>query len=58
MFSANALGWSAKVVKIDSIADIIRATVAFSGLGPDNNQMIQLGQYFIEHQNDKLKSFV
>ena len=48
MFSANAPGWSAKVVKSDSIGGMTRATVAFGGKGPDGNDMVQLGQYFVE----------
>jgi len=48
MFSANAPGWSAKVVGTDSTAGMTRATVAFGGKGPDGKDMIQHGQYFIE----------
>jgi hypothetical protein len=48
MFSAHAPGWSAKVVVSDTIADITRATVAFSGKGPDGTEQTQLGQYFVE----------
>ena len=46
MFSANAPGWTAKVIKSDSTADLTRVTVAFSGKGPDNSEQVQLGQYF------------
>ena len=35
MFSANAPGWSAKVVKNDTTGSMTRTTVAFSGIGPD-----------------------
>ena len=42
MFSANAPGWSAKVVVSDTIAGITRATVAFSGKGPDGTKQTQL----------------
>lgn len=48
MFSANAPGWSAKVVKSDTIGGVTRSTVAFSGPGPDGIEQVQLGQYFIE----------
>lgn len=48
MFSANAPGWSAKVVARDTIAGITRATVAFSGKAPDGTEQMQLGQYFVE----------
>ncbi len=48
MFSANAPGWSAKVVVSDTIAGMTRATVAFSGKGPDGKEQTQLGQYFVE----------
>lgn len=52
MFSANAPGWSANVVKSDSIGEMTRTTVAFSGLGPDGSKTVQHGQYFIEKHND------
>lgn len=52
MFSANAPGWSAKVVGEDSTAGMTRATVAFGGKGPDGTDMVQLGQYFIETDGD------
>lgn len=48
MFSAHAPGWSAKVVGRDTIAGMTRATVAFSGKGPDGTEQTQLGQYFVE----------
>lgn len=48
MFSENAPGWSARVTKSDTTGDITRATVAFSGKGPDGAEKVQLGQYFIE----------
>ena len=48
MFSANAPGWSAKVVSCDLTADVMRATVAFGGPGPDGKDMVQHGQYFVE----------
>ena len=58
MFSANAPGWAAKVVASDTIAGITRATVAFSGLGPDGNEMVQHGQYFIETDDDLITRMV
>ena len=45
-FSANAPGWTAEPVKQDSVAGLVRATVAFGGKGPDGADMIQHGQYF------------
>ena len=48
MFSANAPGWTAKVVKSDTIGNVTRATVAFGGMEPDGNEQVQLGQYFAE----------
>ena len=48
MFSENAPGWSAKVLGSDTTAGMTRATVAFGGTGPDGNEMVQLGQYFVE----------
>lgn len=48
MFSANAPGWSAKVMKNYTVDGITRVTVAFGGMGPDGKEQIQLGQYFIE----------
>lgn len=47
MFSANAPGWSARVVKSDTIPSVTRVTVAFGGTSPDGSQQVQLGQYFV-----------
>ena len=62
MFSANAPGWTAKVVKEDTVAGCMRATVAFGGKGPDGSEMVQHGQYFAESGSDgkitKLIGFV
>lgn len=58
MFSANAPGWSAKVVKSDTIGGTTRVTVAFSGMGPDGVEKIQLGQYFIEKDSDLISRMV
>lgn len=53
MFSANAPGWSAKVVKSDTIAGVTRVTVAFGGKGPDGSEQVQLGQYFVEQDGEQ-----
>ncbi|SEL24266.1 hypothetical protein SAMN05216262_10815 [Colwellia chukchiensis] len=52
MFSENAPGWSAEVVKSDIISGVTRVTVAFTGMGPDGCQQVQLGQYFVEKDGD------
>ncbi|UTW44328.1 hypothetical protein KFE80_07925 [bacterium SCSIO 12696] len=52
MFSESAPGWSAEVVKSDTIGNVTRATVAFSGMGPDGVEQVQLGQYFLEKDGD------
>ncbi|MEL6958132.1 MAG: nuclear transport factor 2 family protein [Pseudomonadota bacterium] len=48
MFSANAPGWTAKVVKSDNVNGYVRAIVAFGGKGPDGNEMVQHGTYFAD----------
>ncbi|MBX2846855.1 MAG: hypothetical protein KTR16_00935 [Acidiferrobacterales bacterium] len=58
MFSANAPGWSASVVKSDTISDVTRVTVAFGGKGPDGSMQIQHGQYFVEKDGDKISRMV
>ena len=58
MFSVNAPGWSAKVVKSDTISSITRVTVAFSGMGSDGSQQVQLGQYFVEKEGDLVSRMV
>ncbi len=58
MFSANAPGWSAKVVGTDATAGTFRANVAFGGKGPDGNEMIQMGQYFVEMDGDLISRMV
>ncbi len=58
MFSENAPGWKADVVKSDTINRFTRVTVAFSGIGPDGEQKIQLGQYFVEKSADKISKIV
>ena len=58
MFSANAPGWTAKVVNTDITGDMTRATVAFGGKGPDGKEMSQLGQYFVETDGDLISRMV
>lgn len=58
MFSANAPGWSAKVVTDDTSGNVTRATVAFSGMGPDGLEKVQLGQYFIEKEGELISRMV
>lgn len=58
MFSVNAPGWSAQVVKNDTLAGVSRVTVAFSGMGPDGSEQVQLGQYFVEKDTDLVSRMV
>lgn len=58
MFSENAPGWSAKVVKSDTISGVTRVTVAFGGMGPDGSKQVQLGQYFVEKDGDLVSRMV
>ncbi|WP_444944733.1 hypothetical protein ACJJIK_08275 [Microbulbifer sp. ZKSA006] len=58
MFSANAPGWSARVVKSDTISSVTRVTVAFGGMGPDGSQQVELGQYFVEKEGDLISRMV
>ena len=58
MFSANAPGWSAKVIGTDTTGGMTRATVSFGGKGPDGNEMVQLGQYFVETDGDLISRMV
>lgn len=58
MFSANAPGWSAKVVASATTAGMTRATVAFGGVGPDGNELVQLGQYFVETEGELISRMV
>ena len=58
MFSANAPGWSAKVIKSDTTAETTRATVSFGGMGPDGNELVQLGQYFVEMDDGLISRMV
>jgi len=58
MFSANAPGWTAKVVASSTTAGMTRATVAFGGMGPDGKEMTQLGQYFVESEGGLIARIV
>ncbi len=58
MFSANAPGWTAKVVTTSETAGMTRATVAFGGMGPDGTEMVQHGQYFVDMQDDKITRMI
>lgn len=58
MFSANAPGWSAKVVNNDTNGSMTRSTVAFGGKGPDGVEQVQLGQYFVEKEGDLVSRLV
>lgn len=58
MFSANAPGWSARVVASDATNGMIRATVAFGGKGPDGSDQIQYGQYFVEMDGELVSRMV
>ncbi|MCA0891826.1 hypothetical protein [Microbulbifer agarilyticus] len=58
MFSANAPGWSAQVVKSETTGGVTRATVAFSGVGPDGDEKVQLGQYFVEKEGAVISRMV
>lgn len=58
MFNANAPGWSAKVIKTDTVAGLTRVTVAFGGMGPDGAKKVQLGQYFVEKDGDLVSRMV
>ena len=58
MFSANAPGWSAKVISSDITGSVTRTTVAFSGIGPDGVEKVQLGQYFVEKEGGLISRMV
>ena len=58
MFNTNAPGWSAKVIRSDTVGGMTRATIAFGGMGPDGNEMVQHGQYFIEMDGAKISRMV
>ncbi|MGX5175324.1 hypothetical protein ACUR5C_14995 [Aliikangiella sp. IMCC44653] len=58
MFCANAPGWSANVVKSDTIAGVTRVTVAFKGIGPDGTEQTQFGQYFVEQDGDRVSRMI
>ena len=54
MFSANAPGWTAEVVKSDNCIGYVRAIVKFGGKGPDGNDMAQYGMYCADTNSDGL----
>jgi hypothetical protein len=54
MFSANASGWTARVVSSDDINGYARSIVAFGGMGPNGSEMVQLGTYFSDSADGKL----
>jgi hypothetical protein len=58
MFTANAPGWSARVLGTDTTAGVTRATVAFGGKGPDGNEVTQIGQYFVETEGNLVSRMV
>ena len=58
MFSANAPGWSAKVVKKNTTNGMTLATVAFSGPGPDGTEKVQYGQYFVEKEGNLISRMI
>lgn len=58
MFSANAPGWSARVMKSDTNDSMTRSTVAFSGKGPDGAEQVQLGQYFVEKDGGRISRMI
>ena len=58
MFSASAPGWSAKVIKSDTVAGFTRVTVAFGGMGPDGSEQVQHGQYFVEKDGEHISRMV
>jgi hypothetical protein len=57
-FGANAPGWTARVIKEDTIAGCVRATVAFGGPGPDGDEVLQHGQYFVEMDGDRITRMI
>ncbi|NVK24957.1 MAG: hypothetical protein HWE10_08515 [Gammaproteobacteria bacterium] len=58
MFSNNAPGWSASVVKNNASNGMNLVTVAFSGNGPDGKMQTQYGQYFIEMEGELIARMV
>lgn len=58
-FSANAPGWTARVVNTDTTAGVTRATVSFSGtMGPEGKETTQLGQYYVEYTGDVIARMI
>lgn len=58
MFSENAPGWTAEVVNAAETDDVMRATVAFGGMGPDGSKMVQHGQYFVDFDGGKISRMI
>lgn len=58
MFSENAPGWEARIVKTDDTQGTMRATVAFGGKGPDGTDMEQQGQYFADFDGDQISRLI
>ncbi len=58
MFTENAPGWSAKVIKSDTVGGVTRVTVAFGGAAPDGSEQVQLGQYYVEKDGDLVSRMV
>lgn len=58
MFSANAPGWSAKIIKSDTVGNVTRSTVSFSGGGPDGTEQAQIGQYFVDTEDGLISRLV
>lgn len=56
MFSANAPGWTAEVVRSDEVNGYVRAVVKFGGMGPDGQEMAQHGTYFADFGDGKITS--
>lgn len=58
LFSENASGWSAKVIKSDTVAGVSRVTVAFGGMAADGSEKVQYGQYFVEKDGDLVSRMI
>ncbi len=56
MFSANAPGWTAEVVRSDEVNGYARAVVKFGGMGPDGQEMAQHGTYFADLADTQITS--
>ena len=58
MFSANAPGWTARVITTDTVNGYARTAVAFGGMGPDGAEMTQHGTYFSEADEDGILTMI